>query len=81
MSPPNSVIVEITGTEDKIESLVELLRPLGILEMVRTGQVAMMRGNATAWHAANDNQAAQWQRVSRSRSRRSLLHPCSDEKI
>jgi acetolactate synthase-1/3 small subunit len=41
---PDSVIVEITGTEDKIESLVELLRPLGIVEMVRTGQVAMTRG-------------------------------------
>ena len=41
---PDSVIVEITGTEDKIESLVELLRPFGIKEMVRTGQVAMMRG-------------------------------------
>lgn len=44
---PDSVIVEITGTEDKIESLVELLKPLGIQEMVRTGQVAMLRGNAT----------------------------------
>ncbi len=43
----DSVIVEITGTEDKIESLVELLRPMGILEMVRTGQVAMMRGTAS----------------------------------
>lgn len=43
---PDSVIVEITGTEDKIESLLELLKPIGILEMVRTGQVAMMRGNA-----------------------------------
>ena len=44
---PDSVIVEITGTEDKIESLMELLRPLGILEMVRTGQVAMLRGTAS----------------------------------
>jgi acetolactate synthase-1/3 small subunit len=43
---PDSVIVEITGTEDKIESLLELLRPLGLQEMVRTGQVAMMRGSA-----------------------------------
>jgi acetolactate synthase-1/3 small subunit len=43
---PDTVIVEITGTEDKIESLLELLRPIGILEMVRTGQVAMMRGTA-----------------------------------
>lgn len=41
-----SVIVEITGAEDKIESLLELLKPLGVMEMVRTGQVAMMRGNA-----------------------------------
>ena len=45
----NSVIVEIAGTEDKIEGLVELLRPIGILEMVRTGQVAMMRGTGI-WH-------------------------------
>jgi len=43
---PESVIVEITGTEDKIESLLELLKPIGIQEMVRSGQVAMMRGNA-----------------------------------
>jgi acetolactate synthase-1/3 small subunit len=42
---PDSVIVEITGTEDKTEGLLELLKPIGILEMVRTGQVAMMRGN------------------------------------
>jgi len=41
---PNSVIVEIAGAENKIESLVELLRPIGILEMVRSGQVAMLRG-------------------------------------
>ena len=41
---PDSVIVEISGTENKIESLLELLRPIGILEMVRTGQVAMLRG-------------------------------------
>ena len=41
---PDSVIVEITGTEGKIESLIELLRPIGITELVRTGQVAMMRG-------------------------------------
>jgi len=43
---PESVVVEITGTEDKIESLVELLRPIGIEELVRTGQVAMIRGSS-----------------------------------
>ncbi|MBL8062971.1 MAG: acetolactate synthase small subunit [Anaerolineales bacterium] len=41
---PDSVVVEITGTEDKIEGMIELLRPIGILEMVRTGQVSMTRG-------------------------------------
>ncbi len=40
----DSIIVEITGTEDKVEGLIELLRPIGIVEMVRTGQVAMTRG-------------------------------------
>ena len=43
---PEAVIVEVTGDENKISSMVELLRPIGILEMVRTGQVAMMRGTA-----------------------------------
>ena len=36
--------VEITGAEDKVKALIELLRPLGILEIVRTGKVAMFRG-------------------------------------
>ena len=41
---PESLILEITGTEDKIWALVEMLQPFGILEMVRTGVVAMARG-------------------------------------
>ena len=40
----DSLIVEVTGTEEKIEGMIELLRPIGIIEMVRTGQVAMTRG-------------------------------------
>ena len=43
---PDSLIVEITGTEDKIDGLVEMLRPYGVLEMARTGRVAMSRGAA-----------------------------------
>ncbi|MDE3135020.1 MAG: acetolactate synthase small subunit [Acidobacteriota bacterium] len=39
-----SLTIEITGTEDKIDSLVEVLRPYGVMEMVRTGIVAMRRG-------------------------------------
>ena len=40
----DSMIVEVTGGEEKIENLVNLLRPYGIKEMVRTGAVAMTRG-------------------------------------
>ena len=41
---PESLVIETTGTEDKIDSLVEVLRPYGVVEMVRTGRVAMARG-------------------------------------
>jgi acetolactate synthase-1/3 small subunit len=40
---PDALIFEITGSEDKINSLVDVLRPFGILEMARTGVVAMAR--------------------------------------
>ena len=42
----DTATIEITGTEDKVEALHNLLRPLGIKEMVRTGRVAMMRATA-----------------------------------
>ncbi|MGH9528319.1 MAG: acetolactate synthase small subunit, partial [Terriglobales bacterium] len=45
---PDSLTIEITGTEDKIDGLLEVLRPYGVLEMVRTGIVAMRRGNKGA---------------------------------
>jgi acetolactate synthase-1/3 small subunit len=41
---PDSVILEVTGEEDKIDALVEILKPYGILELSRTGMVAMVRG-------------------------------------
>ena len=41
---PDSVIIETTGTEDKIQGLLEVLRPHGVLELVRTGRVGMVRG-------------------------------------
>jgi acetolactate synthase-1/3 small subunit len=40
----SSLIIEITGDSDKVDGFVELLKPLGIIEMVRTGAVAMERG-------------------------------------
>ena len=43
---PESLIVEVTGTEDKVDAIFEMLRPYGIKELVRTGRVAMARGAA-----------------------------------
>lgn len=39
-----SMIVEMTGDQDKIAALEELLKPFGIKELVRTGKIAMIRG-------------------------------------
>ena len=41
---PESLMIEATGAEDKINGLVEVMRGYGILEMARTGRVAMTRG-------------------------------------
>jgi len=40
---PSSVIVEICASEAKVDSLLEVLRPYGVLELVRTGRVAIDR--------------------------------------
>ena len=39
-----SVTVEVTGTDDKIESFEDMVRPFGLIEMVRTGEIAVARG-------------------------------------
>ncbi len=41
---PGTLIAEITGSPDKIEAFVEVLKPYGISEMVQTGRIAMTRG-------------------------------------
>lgn len=47
-----SLMLEVTGTPDKIEGLLEVLEPFGIEEMVQTGRVSMIRGLAeTQRHA------------------------------
>ncbi len=38
------MIVEISGQERKIEAFIDLMRPFGIVELVRTGRIAMVRG-------------------------------------
>jgi len=42
-----SFVLEATGDEGKLEALIELLRPMGIQEIVRTGKVAISRGAKT----------------------------------
>jgi acetolactate synthase-1/3 small subunit len=44
---PLTFTLEATGDEGKIEALIELLRPMGIQEVVRTGKVAIARGPKT----------------------------------
>lgn len=39
-----SVMVELSGTEEKVEAFIELVRPYGIRELARTGIIAMQRG-------------------------------------
>jgi acetolactate synthase-1/3 small subunit len=45
---PEAMIFEITGTRDKIDGLAEVLAPFGIIELVRTGSVAMVRSAEAA---------------------------------
>jgi acetolactate synthase-1/3 small subunit len=39
-----SMIIEVTGDEEKVEAIIQLLRQFGIKELARTGKVSMVRG-------------------------------------
>ena len=39
-----SIIIEVTGTTDKIEAFERMVRPFGLIEMARTGEIAISRG-------------------------------------
>ncbi|MEO7096148.1 MAG: acetolactate synthase small subunit [Polyangiales bacterium] len=45
---PDAMVLEITGATEKLDGFLEVLRPIGVLEMVRTGIVAMTRGASSA---------------------------------
>ncbi len=50
---PTCVVIEITGGEQKVDALEDLLSPFGITEIVRTGLVAMVRGQESGMEAEN----------------------------
>ncbi len=54
----DSLMVEVTGTEEKVDRLLELLRPYGLKEMVRTGIVSMTRGTTIALRAVDERMEA-----------------------
>lgn len=53
-----ALVIEATGTEEKIDSLIEMLRPYRIVEMVRTGRAVMARGSAMSVQADLGRRAA-----------------------
>jgi acetolactate synthase-1/3 small subunit len=40
----DSLLIEMSGTEDKVEAFIDLVRPYGIRELARTGLIALPRG-------------------------------------
>src|SRR4051812_26792746 len=48
----DSIMVEASGQESKIEAFIDLMRPFGIVELARTGRIALVRG--TTKHGVDD---------------------------
>jgi acetolactate synthase-1/3 small subunit len=51
----DSIVVEVTGEEEKIDSLYELVKRFGVREMARTGRVVMTRGSTGKLAVGSDN--------------------------
>ncbi len=43
----DALCIEVTGTPDKIDALIEMIKPLGIIELCRTGIVALQKGGGS----------------------------------
>ncbi len=50
---PSSVIIEVVGNQDKVDSLANLLKSFGVTEVMRTGTIAMSRGMGSAAAGSN----------------------------
>jgi len=57
---PTSLIVQVVAAEDRVNALIENLKPFGIRELTRTGRVAMVRGAATT--AVHERESGELQR-------------------
>ena len=55
---PDHVIIEISGQESKIDAFIDVMRPFEILELVRTGRIALLRRDTIATDAAQEPQPA-----------------------
>jgi len=55
---PDSLIIEVTGDEDKVDSLQNLLRAFGVLEVMRTGTIALSRGMGSQQETNGANKSA-----------------------
>jgi acetolactate synthase-1/3 small subunit len=64
---PRSFVIEVTGDEGKITAILDLLKPLGVKEIVRTGKVAVQRGLQTLSATTTDSTLEQPRKVRRLR--------------
>jgi acetolactate synthase-1/3 small subunit len=49
----NTVIIEVTGSQDKVDNFIDLVKPFGIKEVARSGAVAIVRGNQARLRIVN----------------------------
>jgi acetolactate synthase-1/3 small subunit len=56
----DQVMIEISGRENKVQAFIERMRPFGIIELVRSGRIAMVRSVATKKEDLNDATLSDW---------------------
>ncbi|MCA9260284.1 MAG: acetolactate synthase small subunit [Planctomycetales bacterium] len=54
----DQAVIEISGPEKKIEAFIELMRPFGIVELVRTGRIAIVRSASRAAQSSGDHEGS-----------------------